>query len=226
MLKPDKTDFMDADMLALWEIMRPEDLPGYRLYGGTALALYLNHRKSTDFDFFLNGIVTRSKLIDIPWLKKADFRGTRMMVDAFVQGKEREVKFNFISIQEFHVVPPQKPPIKASNGIAVAHPVDILSSKLATITKRKVIRDYIDIAFANKKIPDYLNEAIPIYLKDEMTKDDRPKELAKSINNYPYEIEYNLPQNLLEEINKLTRRLSRARNIEALEEQTRSEHQL
>lgn len=213
MLKPDKTDFMDADMLALWETMRPEDLPGYRLYGGTALALYLNHRKSTDFDFFKNGPVTQDKLMETPWLKTADFRGTRMMVDAFVQGKEREVKFNFISIEDFHVIAPVKAPIKAANGIAVAHPVDILSSKLAAITKRKVIRDYIDIAFANKKIPDCLNEAIPIYLQDEMTKDDRPKELAKSINNYTYEIEYGLPTELVKEITRLTKRLNKAKDI-------------
>ncbi len=220
MLKPDKTQFMDKDMLSLWETMKPDDLPDYRLYGGTALALYLNHRKSTDFDFFRTGPVTREALSSIPWLKSADFKGSRMMVDAVVKGKEREIKFNFISIEEFHVIAPVKTPITAQNGIEVAHPIDILASKLAAITKRKVIRDYMDIAFAHKKLPEELNKAIPLYLKDKMTKDDRPKELAKSINNFTYEIEYGLPEELMQEINKLIRRLSKARDVQTFIRQT------
>ena len=32
--------------------MDPRDLQAFRLFGGTALAIYINHRESTDFDFF------------------------------------------------------------------------------------------------------------------------------------------------------------------------------
>ena len=48
--RPVHTGFMDHGMRELWSKLgpMPEDL---RLYGGTALALYLNHRSSTDFDF-------------------------------------------------------------------------------------------------------------------------------------------------------------------------------
>ena len=47
---PIHTDFMDADMRLVWDGLGP--MPGdLRLYGGTALALYRNHRASTDFDF-------------------------------------------------------------------------------------------------------------------------------------------------------------------------------
>ena len=226
MLKPDKTDFMDADMLALWKKMKPEDLPGYRLYGGTALALYLDHRKSTDFDFFREGPVSRNDLTKIPWLKNVRFDGENRMVDAFVKGTERVVKFNFISIEDFHVIPPKHPPTRGQNNIEVAHPTDILANKLAALTDRKAYRDYFDIAYASTTIPDCLNEAIPIYLQDKMTADSRPGELAKSINNYTYEIEYSLPKSLLDEINKLTKRLSRAKDINALEEQTRDHHEL
>lgn len=46
---PIEIAFMDGPMLKLWRKMgpMPADL---RLYGGTAPALYLNHRPSTDFD--------------------------------------------------------------------------------------------------------------------------------------------------------------------------------
>ena len=40
---------MDEAMLGLWQQM--EELPvDLRLHGGTAIALYLGHRPSTDFD--------------------------------------------------------------------------------------------------------------------------------------------------------------------------------
>ena len=220
MLKPDKTGFMDTDMLELWNGMKPEDLSGFRLYGGTGLALYINHRDSTDFDFFRVSPVTLPEIKTIPWLTNARFEGESKMIDAFVPGKEREVKFNFISIEDFHVIPPQKTPTDAQNGIKVAHPVDILATKLSALTDRKTLRDYFDIACANKNLPDYLNEAIPIYLKDRMTANSHPRELAKSINNFTYEIEYGLPEELMQEINKLIRRLSKARDVQTFIRQT------
>ena len=58
-------------MRSLWEEMRemPADL---RLYGGTALALYLNHRRSTDFDFATPKNAVEMKLCEkIPWLMGA-----------------------------------------------------------------------------------------------------------------------------------------------------------
>ena len=62
-------DFMDADMRLVWERMSAEHLGSLRLYGGTAMALYRNHRKSKDFDF-----ATPCQEVDldfvaqIPWL--------------------------------------------------------------------------------------------------------------------------------------------------------------
>ena len=48
-LSPTHVECLDDATRALWEEMRtlPADL---RLYGGTALALYLGHRRSVDFD--------------------------------------------------------------------------------------------------------------------------------------------------------------------------------
>ena len=74
---PVHDEFMDVDMRALWRRMGP--LPGQlRLYGGTALALYLNHRESVDFDFFTpDPDVRRSVITALPWLAGATWRGWR-----------------------------------------------------------------------------------------------------------------------------------------------------
>jgi len=67
--KPEKTGCMDAAMRRLWNQFdeMPEDL---RLYEGTALALYLDHRTSTDFDFATpTGTVERELVQRIPALR-------------------------------------------------------------------------------------------------------------------------------------------------------------
>ena len=59
--QPVETGFMNADMRALWERMRGTDAAP-RLYGGTALALYINHRRSTDFDFATTALAVPGEL--------------------------------------------------------------------------------------------------------------------------------------------------------------------
>ena len=66
MIKPDKLGFMDEDMKNLWFKLQPEDFREYRLYGGTALAMYLNHRKSTDFNFFTQSNVYAQDIVAHP----------------------------------------------------------------------------------------------------------------------------------------------------------------
>ena len=214
MLKPDKTDFMDSDMLALWQVMRAEDLPGYILYGGTALALYLNHRKSTDFDFFRKNNVLKNNLVKVPWLKDARFRGEQKMVDATLPALKRELTINFLSIEDFSVIPPTQAPIKAGNGINVAHPIDILANKLFALTNRKLSRDFIDIACANEHMPAPLNEAIIIYLNDPMTNDLTPMDLAKSLNNYSFEVEYELIGSFKDSLRRLAKTLRKHNTLE------------
>ena len=61
-LAPTRTDFMDEDMRRFWSELDGERIPeGLWLSGGTALALYLGHRASKDFDFYTtSGIVDRA----------------------------------------------------------------------------------------------------------------------------------------------------------------------
>ena len=81
-------------MLKLFEKMNPLDLKGYRLFGGTALAMYINHRRSVDFDFFSETVVRRNDLQLFEWLEGADFHGDEGMVDVIVSGKSRNITLN------------------------------------------------------------------------------------------------------------------------------------
>lgn len=111
MIKPDKLGFMDEDMKNLWFKLQPEDFREYRLYGGTALAMYLNHRKSTDFDFFTQSNVYAQDILDFSWDKKIQTRGTERMVDVLYPGENRNVTINFINIEHFAGISPAYPPV-------------------------------------------------------------------------------------------------------------------
>ena len=213
-MRPEHLDFMDSDMRALWDRMDPQDLEGYRLHGGTALALYLNHRKSTDFDFFRadGGPVWRRHIEQWPWLLGAQFRGQRGMVDAVIPGTERSVTFNFISIDDFNGIDPHHPPVRADNGVAVGHPVDILTGKLAAMSNRRTVRDYWDIASANLAIPEALLDAAALYLEDEMTTESTRTDLAKSVLAFPFEVEHELPTDLIQSLAHFARSLEGAGN--------------
>ena len=133
-------------MRRLWDQF--ENMPGdVRLYGGTALALYLGHRHSTDFDFAAPpGAVTRSLVDGIPALRRGSVRGNEGLFDVVVPG-EREVMVTFM--EWGHLIPaPEKEPMAAANGVRVAHPVDLVAAKVQACVSRETTRDYVDIAAA------------------------------------------------------------------------------
>ena len=206
-LNPVHTDFMDRDMMDLWWKMKPGDLKNYRLQGGTALAMYLNHRKSTDFDFFRMGPVTRDEIEKFTWLKGSQFRGTGGMVDVVVPASQRNIILNFISIKAFNGIRPTQRPLKAANGVYIAHTIDILTGKLSAMSQRKAVRDFFDIASAHAIIPDELQTAVDIYLRDAMTLDNSRAELAKTVITYPQSAEYELPGSALQALDELANSL-------------------
>ena len=122
----------------------PEDL---RLYGGTAVALYLGHRHSTDFGFAGPwGQVTRGLVRRIPTLREGVIEGGDGMVGVLVPG-ERNVTVTFMEWGRMMPEPVEKP-TTADNGVRVAHPVDLVAAKIQARVSRETARDYQDIAAA------------------------------------------------------------------------------
>lgn len=118
----------------------PQD---FVLYGGTALALRLGHRRSVDFDFFSCRPFRPVELLrQIPYLKDG----------AVIQEGESTlscevgpaaVKLSFFGGLSLNQV--EAPELIESNGIAVASLKDLFGTKCATVPQRNEVKDYLDI---------------------------------------------------------------------------------
>ncbi len=98
-------------------------------------------------------------LLGIDWLRGAKLVGGPGMFDAQISRPERTIKATFMECG--HLVPmPIEAPIQASNGVAVAHPVDLLAAKLEACISRGAERDYIDLAEAARVWPAFFQATI------------------------------------------------------------------
>ena len=207
--RPERDRFMDPDMKRLWERMDPRDLTdgGFMLYGGTALALYLDHRSSTDFDFFTLSRVTRDQVAGFRWLGRGrEIYGEEGAVDVSVAGDERNVRMTFLQVDLYFGLEPEFDPVLAPNGIPVAVPSDLLVGKIAALTARGTARDYRDVAAAARHLPDELDHALVRYCGHEQRLEDR-RELAKTILRYSFEVEYALTPEELRAVEGVADRL-------------------
>ena len=145
--RPNWDHFMDGDMRRLWHRMGP--LPGsLRLYGETAMALYRNHRESTDFDFATpDAEVAPQFVAALPWMAEAKIACGPGMVDATIEAENRKITVTFMECGTM-VPMPRFAPLEAPNGVAVAHPVDLVASKVEACFNRGFIKDYRDVAEA------------------------------------------------------------------------------
>ena len=161
--QPVETGFMDDDMRTLWNRMRGTDVSP-RLYGGTALALYINHRRSTDFDFATTALAVPGELDLLALGPPARTTGGAGMVTAWYTGPEHgeNVKVSLVELGTPLMFRATRAPIRAPNGIRVAHPVDVLSGKLKATMDRGLARDYQDCERAGEVWPHWLDEAIAI----------------------------------------------------------------
>ncbi len=136
-LPPAQRAFWDEDAASL-----PH---GWVLYGGTAIALHLGHRRSLDFDFFSTDPLDRSALR----------RHCRLLTEAKTLQEESDtltvvvekagepLKLSFFGGITFGRV---GEPIRVAGEATIASRLDLLGTKLATVTQRVEPRDYIDIA--------------------------------------------------------------------------------
>jgi len=136
---------LPAAQRAFWD----EDLetipPGWVLYGGTAIALHLGHRQSRDFDFFSTNSLDRVALHrSCRWLAEARTLQDEPDTLTVVGGKRDEpIKLSFFGGIAFGRV---GDPIHVRGMARVASRLDLLGTKLATVTQRIEPRDYVDIA--------------------------------------------------------------------------------
>ena len=140
-----RSDVLPPAQRAFWDDASGSIPPGWILYGGTAIALHLGHRASVDFDFFSSDPLDRKVL----------FRGCQALAGAKTLQDEPDtltvvvdragepIKLSFFGGIHFGRV---GDPVTVDNRPLLASRLDLLGTKLATITQRVEARDYIDVA--------------------------------------------------------------------------------
>lgn len=140
-----RLEILPAPQRAFWD----EDLsalpPGWVLYGGTAIALHLGHRQSRDFDFFSSDPLDRTALRRASRLL-AEARTLQDEPDTLTVVAEKAgepIKLSFFGGIAFGRV---GEPVRIGGRARIASRLDLLGTKLATITQRIEPRDYVDVA--------------------------------------------------------------------------------
>jgi predicted nucleotidyltransferase component of viral defense system len=141
-----QTVSVDKDtLLLLKKLQSIEELKDMRLVGGTALALYLGHRKSIDLDLFGNHNLDVEELINI--IQKQD-------IDVELTSSNENACGFFLNNIKVDIVKYSYPWLKEvyrEDDIRLARKEDISAMKLLAITKRGTKKDFIDLFFLLKE---------------------------------------------------------------------------
>ncbi len=138
-----RLDILPSAQRCLWgELVEvPES---FTLYGGTAIALYLGHRISVDFDFFGNTDFDPDDLYNtIPFLKAAEVLQKSSNTLTCLVERGEPVQVSFFGVPEIKAISP--PLITDDIHLKVASLVDLAGMKAAVIQKRAEAKDYIDL---------------------------------------------------------------------------------
>ncbi|HEY3911662.1 MAG TPA: nucleotidyl transferase AbiEii/AbiGii toxin family protein [Stellaceae bacterium] len=138
-----RLDILPSPQRALWREL--DATPGhFTLYGGTALALRLGHRRSVDFDFFSRDPFDPAALArDIPYLAEAEpvlIAGHTLTCRVERGGPVLVSFFGNLNLGE---VAPRE--VAEGTALHVASLLDLAGTKALTVQQRAQARDYIDI---------------------------------------------------------------------------------
>ncbi|MBI4645130.1 MAG: nucleotidyl transferase AbiEii/AbiGii toxin family protein [Bacteroidia bacterium] len=127
------------------EIQSLKEFKNYRLVGGSALALQLEHRISVDIDLFPERTIDKNQILTI---LPAKFKNISGMID---RGIGVVCNINDIKVDFFYDGGKFIRPPVHKYGITMASLEDITAMKLNAITNRAVQKDFYDIAVLTKK---------------------------------------------------------------------------
>jgi Nucleotidyl transferase AbiEii toxin, Type IV TA system len=138
-----KTDILPPPQQKIWREL--SQIPNFfTLYGGTAIALYLGHRESIDFDFFAPISFDPDTLYtDIPLLEKSKIIQKSANTLTVLVERNGPVQLSFFGTPKLaRLRPPQR---VAENNLNIADLLDLAGTKAAVVQKRAEAKDYIDI---------------------------------------------------------------------------------
>ncbi|MDR3093595.1 MAG: nucleotidyl transferase AbiEii/AbiGii toxin family protein [Bacteroidales bacterium] len=135
------TTLSECTLVLLKRLQQLPVLKGFRLVGGTALALQLGHRKSVDLVFFGNVSLTRDDIVEAvedAGLEIIPQKNT-LRIHIFEINK---VKVDIVTLPYEWIEPPVQ-----KEGVKMAGLKDIAAMKLEAITNRGSKKDFIDVYF-------------------------------------------------------------------------------
>lgn len=147
---------------ALWPLLG--DIPEhFVLYGGTGLALRLEHRTSADFDFFSAASFVPTDLLDeLAWLGRVTINDAAP--NNLVITTASDVNLSFFG--EMRLASVAEPSMVEENGVVIASIFDLAGTKARTILDRSEWKDYVDIATLLRNghtIPEIAGYALAIF---------------------------------------------------------------
>lgn len=138
-----RLDVLPEAQRRLWGEL--SSVPGeFVLYGGTALALHLGHRKSVDFDFFGNRALDVASLeSEVPFLVGAKIIQREKNTLSAIVDRGAPVKVSFFGVPK---LPRLAPPLAAKdNDLKVASLLDLAGTEASVLQVRAEAKDYIDM---------------------------------------------------------------------------------
>jgi hypothetical protein len=138
-----RLDILPPAQRSLWDELIGVP-PSFILYGGTAIALYLGHRQSIDYDFFAFENFDPLRLYDeILFLQGSEILQSSPNTLTCLVDRGAPVQVSFFGIPRAGQV--RAPAMAAGNNLKLASLVDLAGMKAATVQRRAEAKDYIDI---------------------------------------------------------------------------------
>jgi hypothetical protein len=141
-----RLDTFSEPQKEIWPLLAPARKMEFVLYGGTAIALHLGHRRSVDFDFFRSQPLAKDELgRAFSFVRAAeilqDSENTLVVAAPTSSGPVKISYFGGLDIGRVDDA------LETSDSVLlVASLEDLLATKLKTILDRAETKDYIDIA--------------------------------------------------------------------------------
>ena len=136
----------ESQQAVLGLLSRTSEVRSFYLAGGTALALYLGHRRSHDLDFFRPSEFLPQDLLSA-------LRGIGELQVLQETADTLTVTLRGIPTSFFHYDYPLLRPLRDSPwGLMVADPDDIAAMKLAALAGRGSRKDFVDLYFYAREV--------------------------------------------------------------------------
>jgi hypothetical protein len=141
-----RLEVLPAAQQEIWDQLRPAPGLSFVLYGGTAVALHLGHRRSVDFDFFCARPLDKRRIREAFAFcdRAAVVQDNPDTLVVLAPMPSDPVKVSFFGPIGFGRV---NDPLRTRDGaLLVASREDLLATKLKATLDRAEARDYRDIA--------------------------------------------------------------------------------